>query len=242
MELRFHVVLAFAFLVGGCAQLPQSSVALSNSITDDVATMQRAHKDFINYYYDGLEQRANGLIDDKYRPDLIRQVIEQDVATLKNPNKKEQSLFNAIQEAFVNNQKLSQGDLTLAQSNAMAGMKIFYVKIDKKVESQREELLRPLKHQRQELLANVDSNYTNIIKKNASVTALLSSVIKVHETQQQLFTMAGVKDDVRKRLGDELANLSNKVEEIQAKVNGGTAQVEDIEKAINEFRKSFEKK
>ncbi len=241
MTIRFIVFFILASLIGGCASVPQSSVALSNSIADDVVSMQKAHKEFINYYYDSMEQQANDLIDNKYRPSLIRQVIEQDAAKFKDPNKKDQSLFNAIQEAFVDNQNLSQSDLALAQSNAMAGMKIFYTKIDKKVELERKQLLDPLRQQRQELLGNVDANYTNIIKKNAAITALLNSVIKVHETQQQLFSMAGVEENVRKKVGNELANLADKVEEIQGKVNDRTTQVEDVEKAINEFKKLITK-
>jgi hypothetical protein len=236
MILRFLAFIVLVFLTGGCAQVPQSSVILSNSIADDVVSMQKAHKEFVNYYYDGLEQQANDLIDNKYRPSLIRQVIELDVAKFKDPEKKNESLFNAIQEAFVNNQNLSQSELEIVQSNAMAGMKIFYTKIDKKVELERKKLLDPLRQQRQKLLGDLDANYANIIKKNAAITALLNSVIKVHETQQQLFQMVGVEENVRKEVGNKLANLADKIEELQSKIDDRTAQVEDVENAINEFR------
>ena len=241
MIFRFLLFIVFSSLIVSCAQVPQSSVTLSNSIADDVVSMQEAHKDFINYYYDNLEQQANNLIDSKYRPSLIRQVIEQDVAKFKDPDKKNESLFNAIQEAFVGNQNLSKSDLEIAQSNAMAGMKIFYTKIDKKVELERKKLLDPLRQQRQELLGKVDANYMNIIKKNAAITALLNSIIKVHETQQQLFSTAGIEQNVREEVGNKLANLTGEVEEIQSKVNDRTSQVEDIENAINEFRKIINK-
>jgi len=235
--LRFSLFIILVSLLGGCAQVPQSSVILSNSIADDLVSMQKAHKKFINYYYDGLESQANVLIDNKYRPSLIRQVIELDVANFKDPDKKNQSLFNAIQEAFIENQNLSQSELAIVQSNAMAGMKIFYPKIDKKVELERKKLLDPLREQRQELLGNIDANYADIIKKNATVTALLNSVIEVHETQQQLFQMAGVEENVRDKVGNELTNLADKIEEIQGKVDDRTSQVKDVENAINEFKK-----
>lgn len=216
--------------------MPQSSVALSNSIADDMVTMQKAHKEFVNYYYNSLEQQANNLIDNKYRPSLIRQIIEQDVAIFRVPEKKEQSLFNAIQEAFIDNNNLTQMDLATAQSNAMIGMKIFYTKIDRKVESERNKLLNPLKQQRQKLLVTIDVNYTNIIKKNAAITALLNSVVEVHETQQQLYTMVGVEENVRDEVGNKLSNLADKIEEIQELVDDKTAQVEDVENAINKFK------
>lgn len=236
MLYRVFVFIALVFLIGGCAQVPQSSVTLSNSIADDMVSMRKAHKKFINYYYDSLEQQANSLIDNKYRPSLIRQVIEQDVAIFRVPEKKNQSLFNAIQEAFVDNDNLSRSDLATAQSNAMTGMKIFYTKIDKKVEVERKKLLDPLRQQRKKLLANIDTNYTNIIKKNAAITALLNSVVKVHKTQQQLYSMAGVEENVREEVGNKLSNLADKIEEIQDKVDDRTAQVEDVENAINKFK------
>jgi hypothetical protein len=239
--LRFLVFTGLVSLVASCAQVPQSSVKLSSSIADDVMSMQKAHKEFINYYYDGLEQQANDLIDNKYRPSLIRQVIEQDAAKFKDPDKRDQSLFNAIREAFIENKNLNQSELAIAQSDAMACMKIFYTKIDKKVESERKKLLDPLRQQRQELLGSVDANYTNIIRKNAAITALLNSVTEVHETQQQLLSMAGVEENLREKVGSELANLADKLEEIQDKVDDRTARVEDVENAINEFKKLISK-
>ena len=82
--------------------------------------MQTVHKMFINYYYDGLEQQINYLIDNKYRPRLIRQVIEQDVTVFKDPIKKDESIFNAIQEALVNNKEIKPKKLEKKQSEHRA--------------------------------------------------------------------------------------------------------------------------
>lgn len=243
MAHRIFWLVILAALLSGCAQLPPSSVTLSDSIADDVASMQEAHKAVVDYYFEGLEQQANDLIDNKYRPSLIRQVIELDVKKFNSPdpNVRSQSLFNAIQEAFVDNKNLSPAELATVQSNAMAGMKIFYTKIDQKVESERNKLIDPLKQQRQQLLAAIDANYINIIKKNATITALLNSVVKVHESQQEVLSMAGIDEDLRAKFGGELANLSDKIEEIENKVSDETGRVEGYEDAINKFKKLFEK-
>jgi len=230
------IFLCVFLLITGCAQVPQSSVILSNSIADDVINMQKAHKSFINYYYNGLEQQANDLINDKYRPSLIRQIIEQDVQKFKTPDKKHQSLFNAIQKAFVDNENMDQREVDSSQSNALLGMKFFYTKIDKKVEYERRKLLEPLKKQRLDLLSSVDNNYMNIVKKNAVITSLLNSVIDVHETQQSLFEMAGTKENIRENLGSKLVNLADNVEKIQSKIDSSSTKVEDVEKAIAKFK------
>lgn len=241
MWIRYLIGVLMAVCLSGCAQVPQSSVTLSSSIGSDITSMQQAHKDFINYYYNGLEQRANDLIDHQYRPGLIRYAIGRDVAVFKDPATRNDSLFNAIQEAFIDNKTLTPAQLETAQSNAMAGMKIFYTGIDRKVEAERGKLIRPLKAQRRQLLDSVDANYATITRKNAVITALLSSIVDVHETQQQLLTMAGIKENVREDLGNELADISDKVEKIQGEVDDKTAQVETIENLINEFKKAIEK-
>ena len=202
--------------------------------------MQKANKAFVNYYFDSLEKQANDLIDNEYRPSLIRQLIEMDVARFKDPAQKDQSLFNAIQVAFIDNHGMSPAQLAQAQSDAMAGMKVFYTRIDAKVEAERRQLLAPLRQQRQQLLAELDANYMNIIRKNATVTALLSSVVKVHQTQQQLLAAAGANPDLRTTIGDKLASLSNQIDKIQAQVNGKTTQVTEVENAINAFRKRLQ--
>ena len=236
-RLLFSIVLASLFT--SCAQVPPSSVTLSHSIADDVASMQNAHRDFVNYYFDNLEQQANKFIDDFYRPRLIQQVIEQDVAKFKDPAKKQQSLFNAIQEAFVSNKGLSAAELQTSQSNAMAGMQIFYSTIDRKVQQERGKLISPLRQQRQELLSDLEKNYTNIIKKNAAITALLSSVVDVHETQQEILSIAGIDKNLREEAATRLAGLSDKLADMQAKVEDGSAKVGDIEEAINKFKQKI---
>lgn len=237
MKLRFLLIFVLFLFESGCAQLPQSSVVLSNSISDDVVSMQKAHKEFINYYYDGLDKQANDLIDNKYRPSLIRQVIEYDTEKFKDPKKKHLSLFGAVQKAFIDNKKQNKRSIELAQSNAMAGMKIFYTKIDKKVELKRRQLLDPLKQQRQALIGRVDSNYSNIIKKNTAITALLNSIVEVHETQQELFSMAGAKENLRNKVGGELSNLANKIDEIKDKIDDKSSKVQEVEETINKFKK-----
>jgi hypothetical protein len=236
MSHRNILFLSVLILITGCAQVPQSSVTLSNSISDDVVSMQKAHKSFINYYFDNLELQANELINNKYRPSLIRQIIELDVQKFKTPDKQNQSLFNAIQKAFIDNEKLSQSELNTSQSNALLGMKIFYSKIDKKVELERKQLIEPLKKQRRQLLGKVDSNYINIVKKNASITALLNSVTDIHETQQSLFEMVGVEDNLRVELGAKLTNLADDIEELQSNVDNESSKVEDVEAALTKFR------
>ena len=121
----------------------------------------------------------------------------------------------------------------------MQGMKIFYTKIDRKVEMERKALLDPLRRQRTTLLSNIDENYANIVRKNAAITGLLSSITEVHETQQQLYEMAGGDGDIREQTGEKLAELADNIARIQEKVDEGTSGVGEIEAAIAEFKRAI---
>ena len=240
MTFRLFVFIALIFLIGGCAQVPPSSVTLSSSVADDVMSMQSAHKEFVNYYYDSIEKQANTIIDEQYRPELIRKLIDKDVARFKDSGEKHKSLIYAIQKAFVNTENLGENGLTKTQALAMGKIKIFYTNIDKDVELERKKLLDPLRQQRQKFLTKVDANYTNIIKKNAAITALLHSVVKVHETQQQLFSIAGGEINFRREIGNKISNLADKIEKTQGKSEDASTKIEEIKNAFNDFKNSLE--
>ena len=232
---RFTCIFVAAILLIGCAQVPQSSVTLSNSIAEDIVSMQAAHKQFVNYYYDSLEAQANELIDSRYRPNLLRRVIEQDVAA-----EREKSLFNAIQVAFVDNEGIAERELAEIQADALEGMKLLYTKIDRKVEMEREKLLEPLRSERSSLLQRIDKNYLNMIKKNSAVTALLNSVIRIHETQQRLFEMVGVEQDVRANAAALIKSFADVVDSAQEGGEDAASLVVGMERAIEDFEKQLQ--
>lgn len=228
--LKMPLTFLFVSCLASCAQLPPSSVTLSNSIGTDIAAMESAHKDLVNYYFDSQKQRVNDFIDNTYRPNLLKRVIEQDVERFKNPAQKNTSLFNAIQKAFI------PSELEKAQANALAGMKIFYTKIDEQVETKRSGMITPLNTQQQQLLSSLNANYANITNKNSVITALLSSIVDVQETQQELLRDAGVDKDLRSAVGASLSKLGDEVTKLQSQVDSGSAKVEDIEQSIDNFK------
>jgi hypothetical protein len=233
---KILLVLCCAWLINGCAQLPQSSLTLSNSIAEDLPSMQAAHNSFVDFYFNELEATANEFIDTKYRPGLIQSVIKQDLAFFKDASRRDESLFNAIQQAFVDGEHLTQIQLAEAQANALLGMQFFYTDIDTQVALKRQSLLTPLRQQRQELLSLLSNNYANILKKNATITALLSSVVEVHETQQELLGMAGVDINVREVVGTKLTTLSAQLKDFRGLVDDKNTSVEDLEKNIERFK------
>lgn len=234
-KLRLGMASLVILLAAGCAQVPPSSVSLSSSIGEDVTAMQQAHKAFVNFYYDNMQKQADSLIAN-YREGLIREITRQDAAVYANPRTRQDSLFNAVQQAFVNNRRLSEEERQQQQENALLGMVFFYDKIDKQVEKKKKQLLIPLQAQREQFLTELDGHYATILRKNSAITELLSSVVKVHGSQQQLAEMAGAKDNLRQELGEKLAKLSSKASQLQAEVDDKATKVEDVEKAIAKFK------
>lgn len=219
----------------GCAQVPPSSVTLSNSIAEDVTAMQKAHKDFVNYYFDDVERKATHLLNN-YRQALIEEVLKQDAATYQNPKTRENSLFNAVQEAYILSDKISPEERKQRQENALSGVHILYSSIDKSVERKRLQLFAELKHDREQFLTDLDAHYQNVLRKNEAITSLLSSVVKVHGSQQEVAAMVGIEKNLREELGNKLAKLSDKAREIHAEVNEKSEKLEDIEKAFSKLK------
>ena len=238
---RFVCYFVTAMFLVGCAQVPQSSVTLSNSIGEDIVSMKAAHKQFVDYYYDNLEAQANELIDSRYRPQLLRRVIEQDVATYKSPETTDKSLFNAIHVAFVDNESIDVRELDDAQSDALEGIKRLYIAIDKKVEVERRKLLDPLRSQRSRLLERMDKNYANMIQKNSAVTALLNSVVRIHQTQHRLFEMVGVEQDVRANAAALIKDVADVVGGAQEGVDDAASLVDGMEEAIENLGAELER-
>lgn len=201
--------------------------------------MSQAHIDFVNGYFDELEENVNRLIDDQYRPFIISRVLEQDVDAFKSddPQTKEQSIFNAIQIAFVDNQELSHSQKAKAQSDALLGMKFLYSGIDEQVEKKRNSLLSPLKKQRHTFLTAIRANYDVIIRKNAVLTGLLASIVDVHEAQANILEEAGLDRDLRSKVGLGLEKLSKTVTDLRSGVESASGEISNIE---NQFKETVE--
>lgn len=222
-----------------CAQVPESSVTLSQSIGKDIQTMSEAHSRFANAYFDELEKSVNDFIDNVYAPAVIKASIDKDLADSKSEESKGDSAFFWIETAFLKQDTLTPSELEYAQSSALQAMQVFHSTIYEQVEEKRSGLLTSLRKKRQSLLTDLQSNYDNMMRKNAAVSGLLSSVVDVYNTQELVLEEMGVDPKLRTKLGTSLASLSNQVDAFRQKVDNKATTVEDIKAQIDQLQSTL---
>lgn len=69
------LVIAMAFTLGGCAQVPKESVELSNTVGRDISAIQVSHLALINLYFDDKVALINRWVDQVYAPSQITAVV-----------------------------------------------------------------------------------------------------------------------------------------------------------------------
>ena len=215
---NFIVLVLF---VSSCVQVPQESVELSRIMGRDIKSVYTAHSNLVNLHFNSIEHQINAFVDDVYAPFQISRLVQADVEDMQKGL--DDTLAGALRDAPSNND---------AAKRAMANMDIFLRLVREEVESYRSDLLHPVQEQRRQLLKELDQAYGNIISANASITAHLSSIRKLKDTQQELLQKMGFEKEMLDNAGARIAQFSGQVDRILDVANKVDAHGD---KAIQQF-------
>jgi len=183
-NLKYLFLIPMIF-IAACAQVPKESVELSATVGRDMAEMRRSHVALVNIYYKQTINRINRFIDDVYLPYQVQKTLGF------APVKKE--LLGAINAA-------SNTDASgKKQKDAMVKIELFLVTIQKEVESYRKSKTDPVIKERDEILKSLNDSYERIHYANSIVTGHLASIVKVHDTQNELLEKLKM-GDLRKKI------------------------------------------
>lgn len=242
-----------AVLLGACAQLPPSTVTLSNSVSNDLSNIRAAHLNFVNFYFDELEAAVNQFIDQQYKPAYIKERFAQQFKRSQSDDPKEQanSLFTGIRQAFSGDLELDdpnclkgsdcyERELAVTQKDVLDATNKFFTSINNRIEGERQALLAPLIAQREQLVSNLEQQYANVLGKNAVVTSMLASIVEVHETQKELLSMLGVQEDLRADVGAKLTALSKAVADGARKIDDVDQNFDKLEGGVNTFKQALQ--
>jgi hypothetical protein len=222
---RSQILPVVAFLLLGCAQVPQESVELSATVGRDLATVHQAHRALAQLLFTRMRHDVNRFVDEVYAPFQIRRVIEHQnaLANSSNPDDRRKALFLAITAA-------TKPDAPAAlQNGVITGMGLLMSGLRADIESMRQELLDPLDAQETQVIGSIDRSYQQIHYANSIVTGHLSSIVKVHDAQAEVLQAIGVDRDLRREVGENLAFASDKIGslvESAQKVDTSLAMVE----------------
>jgi len=216
------LITALALVLSTCAQVPKESVELSATVGRDLAEMHRAHRELVMIFYDRILYDVNAFVDDVYTPYQIQKTLAEYQGVLSN----------AILEA-------SRPDRSgEAQKHAFALLGVYLEELRNDIESYREQKLDPIVQQRGLLLSKIDDSYSRIHYANAIVTGHLSSVVKVHEAQNEILAKLEL-ENLRARVGDEAVKLSVKLDELLNKARKGQEDVDELSDQLETLVKEF---
>ncbi|WP_226665061.1 hypothetical protein [Microbulbifer aggregans] len=217
MGFRVIAPLFLAAILGGCAQVPKEAVELSATVGRDIAEMKKSHVALVDLYYSELISDINKFIDTVYLPYQIQQTLADDFW--------KSELLTAIDSA-------SKPDTSgVTQRDSLAKIEAFLQITQEEVESYRKLKLKPIQDQHAAMLASINQSYEQIHYANSIVTGHLASVVKVHDTQNQILEKVDLKD-LRTEVGSELSGASDTIGQLIEKAKSGE---DDLERIISIF-------
>lgn len=210
LGMKYFTLATIILPIMACAQTPKQSIELSATVGRDVAEMHKAHRELGTLLFDRMISDVNQFVDDVYTPYQIEQTLKEYQFVLSD----------AIQEA-------SQSDPTgEAQKNAYALLKIYVEELRNEIEAYREELLVPIRNDRDQFMAKLDAAYQQIHYANSIVTGHLSSIAKVYDTQDEILAKVGI-EGLRQESGEKLAKMSKEVAALVETASRGNAEIDE---------------
>lgn len=225
------VALIILSLCLSCAQVPKESVELSATVGRDIAEMSKSHRQTVLILYGRIKSDVNKLVDEVYAPYQIHNLLKADQEDFKAG--KSDTLFAVMDTATKN------PDNPDAQKIVLEFMDVFLQIVRDEVESYRKVRLAPVLAQENEVLSAIDSSYKNIQYGNLNVTAHLASIVKVHNAQEEILNQVGVKE-LRKKIGQTLANTSDKVAKYVEVAKDVNIRMDDAEEKINKISEKLD--
>jgi hypothetical protein len=168
---KIYLILIIAMFLG-CATVPKESVTLSATVGRDLQEMQRSHLALVDLYFNGLIEDINRFIDDVYLPYQIKMTLSDEFW--------KEEMLSAIELASLDN---SDSEI---QKESFQKIQIFIQSIQSEVEYYRNLKLSPIEAQYEEIVHSINTSYEQIHYANSIVTGHLASVVKVHDTQNEL--------------------------------------------------------
>lgn len=213
-------LLAVTFLLGqvfsACTSVPKESMELSLTLGRDVAEMQRAHLELVNLYYDRLTSEMNRFIDEVYAPYQTDKLTEQFSADLFSTDGDGKPKLN------------------------LENVKALLEELRYEIEDYRNSKLQPVLAQRDSLLSNINNSYNRIIYANSIVTGHLSSILKVHDAQNEILQKLGLGGE-REKISTKISTLSDSIDNLTNDVKTKKQSTQEIIDRFNELIKEISK-
>lgn len=218
-----RIVLLFAVFVivglGCSARVPQQTVTLSETLGQDLLSVQTSYTTLIRTHFDGMRDDVEVFVREKYTPYILKSVIES---------------TNMLDNL---NQKVNAGEY----ADALEYMTDFSNAAIEQIETFRQELLAPINTQETRLLSQVDTAFLNMRRANESITAYLLSVRKLKKEQDYVLSQLQLQE-LHDTVFSKTVQFSSKVENVlrtaqeldDERVESISNQIEELGNRLNE--------
>lgn len=227
-------IICLSILISSCVSIPKETVELSQALGSDLKVLHTSHRNTVTIYYQKIKDNIQIFIKDVYAPYIINYVLKKE---LNSYNNGQESIFKSLNDAAKNNNAADT-------EKATKDMQDFLSAANRQIKKKTDELMNPIISQETELLLKIDKAYQNAMYANSTVTAYLSSIRKVKETQQEALSMVGLKN-VDSLITNKLLKLSNgineaiqKGKEIDTKSDNALNKIKEITDKIKELTKN----
>lgn len=176
----------FAYLVLGCATVPDEVVTLSSKVGTDIESLQVSYNALIRSHFDGLRRQVDSFINLKWRPAFLK--------------------------SFVAEGQLAERAGQQDHEAVLTDVSAWAEKAVERIEEKRRMLLDPIDADENELQASVDLAFMNILRAQAMVTAYLESLRDIDAAQKQVLEDLKL-EELREKITKGLSTASEKTAE-----------------------------
>lgn len=229
--LRITSLLVATFLFTACALVPKETVELSTTVGRDIATVHQSHRQMALALFGRMKQDVNRFVDDVYAPFQIQFVLAKQKERQETGD--ENNVFSVMETAMREPQNAQ------AQKDVILVMQVIVEAVHEDVEGYRLLRLEPVLAQEREVLADIERVYDQIERGNATVTAHLASIVKVHEAQDELLQSADLAG-LREKLGVTLSNTSTRIADFVAKAEKVEGTIDDASTTVETLTKKLD--
>jgi hypothetical protein len=242
-------VSTFVLLAGGfvaCASVPKESVELSMAVGEGIKGMQVSHEAFVQEYFRLSRDRVEDFLVNRWLPEFletfvrdskIMEMLDQpaplppdDVARLRAEVAGISRLSDAQQTEVVLAVQRAMGDAdrgALAIEFAQAAMDA--------IETQRNELLAPIKNQETRALRELRAAYAQLLSMQDAITAQLQSVNDVQVQQDEVLARLGALE-ARDAALQSAVQLNDQIVGLLSNSGSAMETVDQIKDVVNRVR------
>lgn len=213
-RLKFFSILAFIFLIPGCATIPSEAPQLSGELGKRISAIEKSNLTLLHRFFDLKRDEVDKFIEKEWTPIFAKEFFSEP----------------KIQKAW---------GTIVTENNSTDRLKFLVIigpKLQKKINRKRLELIKPLDKFERFIERKIRTEFRQARSINNSITSFLVSASKVEENRNRYLNMIGTTDDKVGALIDgvdeTVGNLVNKSRNIKSYSEKFIEKLNDLKKII----------